>query len=361
MNQRKRVFSGIQPTGEAHLGNYLGVFQRWARMVDEYECFYCIVDLHAITREYEREDLLRRVFDLTVSLVASGIDPERCTLFAQSHVPEHSELQWLFNTVTPVGDLGRMTQFKEKSQGRESVNAGLLNYPVLQAADILLYRADFVPVGEDQRQHLELSRDVARRWNARFGDFFPEPETLVGTGARVRGLDGVAKMSKSKDNTVRMIAEPDELWARLRTAVTDPARVRKDDPGNPHVCNVFALHEFFTDPDAREDIEIRCQTADIGCVACKRMLADNVAGDLAPVRARAAELRANPERVLEILHAGAERARAEAARTMEVVRDRMGVGAATLDGGLGQLHFAEAGPETTPEAASGAEAGPANA
>ena len=262
--RRKRVFSGIQPTGHAHLGNYLGVFRRWAAMVDEYECFYCIVDLHAITREYEREDLLRRVFDLTVSLVASGIDPERCTLFAQSHVPFHSELQWMFNTVTPVGDLGRMTQFKEKSQGRESVNAGLLNYPVLQAADILLYRADFVPVGEDQRQHLELSREVARRWNARFGDFFPEPETLVGTGSRVRGLDGVAKMSKSKDNTVRMVAEPDELWGRLRTAVTDPARVRKDDPGNPRVCNVFALHEFFTDPAEREEIEILCQTAGIG-------------------------------------------------------------------------------------------------
>ena len=331
---RKRVFSGIQPTGHAHLGNYLGVFRRWAAMVDEYECYYCIVDLHAITREYEREDLLRRVFDLTVSLVASGIDPERCTLFAQSHVPYHSELQWLFNTVTPVGDLGRMTQFKEKSQGRESVNAGLLNYPVLQAADILLYRAHFVPVGEDQRQHLELSRGVARRWNGRFGDFFPEPETLVGTGARVRGLDGVAKMSKSKDNTVRMDAEPDELWARLRTAVTDPARVRKEDPGNPHVCNVFALHEFFTDPAKREEIEILCQTAGIGCVACKRQLTDNVAEDLAPVRERAAELRAHPERVIEILAAGAERARAEAARTMEVVRERMGVGPRTLDADL---------------------------
>ena len=334
---RKRVFSGIQPTGHAHLGNYLGVFRRWAAMVDEYECFYCIVDLHAITREYEREDLLRRVFDLTVSLVASGIDPERCTLFAQSHVPCHSELQWLFNTVTPVGDLGRMTQFKEKSQGRESVNAGLLNYPVLQAADILLYRADFVPVGEDQRQHLELSREVARRWNARFGDFFPEPETLVGTGSRVRGLDGVAKMSKSKDNTVRMIAEPNELWGRLRTAVTDPARVRKDDPGNPHVCNVFALHEFFTDPAEREEIEIRCQTAGIGCVACKRQLADNVAEELAPVRERAAELRAHPERVIEILAAGAERAAAEAERTMEVVRERMGIGPRTLDADLPHL------------------------
>ena len=347
MTARKRVFSGIQPTGEAHLGNYLGVFRRWARMVDEYECFYCIVDLHAITRAYEREDLLRRVLDLTVSLVASGIDPERCTLFVQSHVPQHSELSWLFNTVTPVGDLGRMTQYKEKSRerpdGGESVNAGLLNYPVLQAADILLYRANYVPVGEDQRQHLELSREIARRWNARFGEVFPEPETLVGTGSRVRGLDGVAKMSKSKENTIRMVAEPDELWARLRAAVTDPARARRDDPGNPHVCNVFALHEFFTEPAGREEIEILCQTAGIGCVACKRRLADNVAEDLAPVRERAAELRAHPERVLEILHAGAERARAEAARTMELVRDRMGVGRRTLDVDLPHLAVDGAG------------------
>ncbi len=326
MDTRKRVFSGIQPTGEAHLGNYLGAFRRWAQMIHDYECFYCIVDLHAITRDYEREVLLRRVFDLTVSLIASGIDPERCTLFVQSHVPYHTELTWLFNTVTPVGDLGRMTQFKEKSAGLESVNAGLLNYPVLQAADILLYRADYVPVGDDQRQHLELSREVARRWNARFGDYFPEPETLVGSGSRVRGLDGVSKMSKSRDNTIGLLAQPEELWGRVRTAVTDPARVRKNDPGNPHVCNVYALHEFFTDPADREDIEIRCQTAGIGCVDCKRILSDNIAEHLAPVRERAAELNTHPGRVLEILAAGAERARQEAERTMSVVCDRMGVG-----------------------------------
>lgn len=340
MDTRKRVFSGIQPTGEAHLGNYLGAFRRWARMTDEYDCFYCIVDLHAITREYEREGLLRRVFDMTVSLISSGIDPERCTLFVQSHVPYHTELAWLFNTVTPLGDLGRMTQFKEKSAGLESVNAGLLNYPVLQAADILLYRADYVPVGEDQRQHLELSREVARRWNVRFGAFFPEPETLVGAGSRVRGLDGVSKMSKSKDNTIGLLAEPDELWARVRTAVTDPARVRKNDPGNPHVCNVYALHEFFTDPADREDIEIRCQTAGIGCVDCKRILSDNIAEQLAPVRERAAELHAHPDRVIEILAVGAKRAREVAERTMEVVCDRMGVGRSALAAGLRSLAVA---------------------
>jgi len=337
MNERKRVFSGIQPSGEAHLGNYLGVFRPWVRMLDEYDCYYCIVDLHAITQDFDPADLPRKVFDLAVALLASGIDPERCTLFVQSHVPQHAELTWLFNTVTPIGDLQRMTQFKDKSTGRESVNAGLLNYPVLQAADILLYRADYVPVGDDQRQHLELAREIARRWNARFGEFFPEPETLTGTGSRVLGLDGVSKMSKSKDNTIRALADPEEIWARVRTAVTDPARIRRDDPGNPHVCNIYALHEFFTDPSVREDIEIRCQTATIGCVECKRMLADNIAEHLAPMRERAAELNARPEQVLEILVAGAEAATREAGRTLSVVCERMGLGPDRLAAGIREI------------------------
>ena len=337
MDQRKRVFSGIQPTGAAHIGNYLGAFRRWAQMVDEYECYYCIVDLHAITQDYKRDQLLRRVFDLTVSLIASGIDPEKCTLFVQSHVPQHTELTWLFNIAVGVGDLQRMTQFKEKSTGLESVNAGLLNYPVLQAADILLYRADFVPVGNDQRQHLELSRDIARKWNARFGEFFPEPETLTGSGSRVLGLDGVSKMSKSKGNTIPMLAEPDELWSLIRTAVTDPARVRMNDPGNPHVCNIFSVHEFFTDPAERADIEIRCQTATLGCVDCKRILSDNIADRLAPVREKVAELKAKPDHVLEILAAGAARAQEEAERTMAIVCERMGLGRETLTEGIGNL------------------------
>ncbi|MDX1393989.1 MAG: tryptophan--tRNA ligase [Gemmatimonadota bacterium] len=333
MSQRKRVFSGIQPTGEAHLGNYLGAFRRWAEMVEDYECFYCIVDLHAITRDYDPQDLERRVFDLAVSLIASGIDPERCTLFVQSHVPQHTELTWLFNTVTPLGDLSRMTQFKEKSAGLESVNAGLLNYPVLQAADILLYLAEYVPVGEDQRQHLELSREIARRWNARFGEYFPEPETLTGKGGRVLGLDGVAKMSKSMDNIIPLLTTPEDTWSRVRAAVTDPARVRKNDPGNPHVCNVFALHGFFTPEGEREEIEIRCQTATIGCVDCKRRLSDNLNESLAPIRARADELRTHPGRVREMLAAGAERASAVAERTIAHVLERMGLGRAALAGG----------------------------
>jgi tryptophanyl-tRNA synthetase len=324
--ERKRVFSGIQPSGEVHLGNYLGAIKNWVDLTDDYECIYCIVDLHAITIPYQVDELPERVFDVAVSLVASGLEPDRCTLFVQSHVPEHVELQWLFNTVTPLGDLGRMTQFKDKSERVESVSAGLLNYPVLQAADILLYLAEYVPVGEDQRQHLELTREIARRWNARFGELFPEPDALIiGPGRRVLGLDGVAKMSKSQDNVIPLLATPEELASVIRSAVTDPARKRRDDPGNPHVCNIFSLHGGFSSAAEREEIEARCQTAEIGCVDCKLKLATNIAETLAPIRERADELRAKPELIRDILAEGAERARAIAGPVMAEAYDRMGL------------------------------------
>ncbi len=324
-DDRQRVFSGIQPTGEAHLGNYLGAIRNWVDLVDEYECFYCIVDLHAITIPYEPAELPERVFDLAVSLLAAGLDPERCTLFVQSDVPEHTQLAWVFSSVTPVGDLQRMTQYKEKSEGKESVSAGILYYPVLQAADILLYRAGLVPVGEDQFQHLELSREIARRWNARYGDFFPEPQPLVGHSPRILGLDGASKMSKSLDNTIPLLAEPDDIARRLATAVTDPDRVRRDDPGNPHVCNIFALHGHFSPPAVREEVEARCQTATIGCVDCKRKLAKHMADALGPIRERARELREHPERVREILDAGARRCRGIAREVLGEVYERMGI------------------------------------
>lgn len=326
MSQRKpRILSGIQPSGSLHLGNYLGAVQNWVRLVDDYDCFYCVVDLHAVTQPYEPAEMPGRVFDLAVGLLASGLDPDRCTLFVQSAVPQHAELQWLLNVITPLGELERMTQFKDKSE-RQGQLAGLLNYPVLQAADILLYRADRVPVGVDQQQHLELTRELARRWNYRFGEYFPEPQPLFTKAKKILGLDGVAKMSKSMDNVIPLLAEPDEIRARVRTAVTDPARVRKDDPGNPHVCNVFALHGFMSPPTERDEIEILCQTAGIGCVACKGRLADNLADELGPIRERAAELRAHPERVREILDDGAATARRVAEETMTEVRARMGLG-----------------------------------
>jgi tryptophanyl-tRNA synthetase len=322
---KQRVFSGIQPTGEAHLGNYLGAIRNWVQLVDQYECLYCIVDLHAITLPYEPAELPGRVFDLAVSLLAAGLDPERCTLFVQSDIPEHAELAWVFNSVTPVGELQRMTQFKEKSGGRESVNAGVLDYPVLQAADILLYHGELVPVGEDQLQHLELSREIARRWNSRYGDYFPEPQPLVSHAPRILGLDGASKMSKSAGNTIPFLAEPEEIGRRLAAAVTDPDRVRRDDPGNPNVCNIYALHGHFSPAAVREEVEARCQTATIGCVDCKRRLADQMSSALEPMRERARELRADPDRVYEILDAGAERCRRMARETLEEVYERMGL------------------------------------
>jgi tryptophanyl-tRNA synthetase len=322
---KSRVFSGIQPSGELHIGNYLGAIRNWVALTEEYECIYCIVDLHAVTVPYEPAELPGRIRELAIGLLASGVDPERCTLFVQSAVPEHTELAWLLNTVTPLGELSRMTQFKDKSDRVDTVNAGLLNYPVLQAADILLYLADRVPVGEDQVQHLELTREIARRWNGRFGDYFPEPQALTGGGKRILGLDGVSKMSKSQNNTIPLLADEEELWSVLRMAVTDPARVRREDPGNPDVCNVFTLHGHFSSAEERAEIDVLCRTAGIGCVDCKRRLTANMAEHLAPIRDSAEDLRANPDRVTEILDEGARRARAIASVTVAEVRDRMGI------------------------------------
>lgn len=320
----KRVFSGVQPTGEAHLGNYLGAFKQWVELQDVAECIFCIVDYHAITVAYDPAELPKRTFDMAVSLLAAGLDPDKCTIFVQSAVPEHTELAWLLNTVTSLGELERMTQFKDKSAGMESVPAGLLNYPILQAADILLYRADAVPVGEDQLQHLELTREIARRWNRLFGDYFPEPQALVGKAGRIRGLDGESKMSKSRGNTVGMLESPESIAAKVRNAVTDPQRVKRTDPGRPEVCNVFTLHGFFTPAEDVARIAQGCRSAELGCVECKRMLAESIARTFEPMRERAAELAAHPERVHEILGDGAARCRRMAQETIREVRERMG-------------------------------------
>ena len=323
---KKRIFSGMQPSGEAHLGNYLGALRRWVGMQDEYDCVWCIVDDHAITSGGDPAKMPSSVFDLAVSFLAVGLDPERSTIFVQSDVHEHTELAWLFNAVTPVGDLERMTQYKDKAQHFESIPAGILNYPILQAADILLYKANAVPVGEDQRQHLELTREVARKFNARYGETFPITEPLIGEDVgRILGLDGDAKMSKSLGNTVGILADPDDVWDKVRTAVTDPQRVRRDDPGRPEVCNVFALHQFFTEENARKEIEAGCRSAELGCVDCKRVLSGNIATSFAPYRERAAHYREHPSEVRDVLDRGAAKARKIASETMQEVRRKMGL------------------------------------
>ena len=320
-----RVFSGIQPSGELHIGNYLGAVKTWVELQQQHDCFFCVVDLHAITQPYDPATLASRTLEMAIGLLACGLDPERCTLFVQSHVPAHSELNWLLNVVAPLGELERQTQFKEKSQRQESVPAGLLNYPTLQAADILLYHGALVPVGEDQVQHLELSREIARRWNARFGrDYFPEPQPLLTRSKRVMGLDGQAKMSKSLGNTIGLFDPPEVIWEKLRPAATDPARQKRTDPGNPDICNVFTIHQGFSPPEVLVDVAHKCRTAGWGCLDCKRVLADQMIAALNPIRERAAQLRARPDDVRAILAAGARKARTVAARTLAEVRDRMG-------------------------------------
>jgi tryptophanyl-tRNA synthetase len=323
-----RIFSGIQPSGELHIGNYLGAVKNWVQLQRTYESIFCIVDYHAITVAYEPEQLRKRRRDMALSLLASGIDPHTATLFVQSAVPEHTELAWIFNTVTPLGELERQTQFKDKSQRQESINAGLLNYPVLQAADILLYRADKVPVGEDQLQHLELSRVIARRWNAQFAvaePFFPEPQAELTPTRRIMGLDGQSKMSKSMGNTIGLLEPPAEIWNKLRPAVTDPKRIKRTDPGTPEVCNIYHLHKAFSAPAVVEHVAAQCSSAGWGCVDCKRVLHDAMEVELVPIRARATELAAAPTLVDDALADGAERAGRIAKETMREVRERMGL------------------------------------
>ena len=321
-----RIFSGIQPSGSLHIGNYLGAVKNWVDLQHKYESFFCIVDYHAITVPYEPADLRARTADMALSLLAAGLDPSKCTLFVQSRVPEHTELAWIFNTLTPLGELERQTQFKEKASREESVPAGLLNYPVLQAADILLYRAELVPVGEDQVQHLELSREISRKWNARFGaDFFAEPKPLLTPTRRVMGLDGQAKMSKSLGNTVDLLEDPASIWEKLRPAVTDPKRVRRTDPGTPEVCNIYHLHKAFSPPATVEHVAVQCRTAGWGCLDCKKVLHESMEKELAPIRARAREIAANPKKLADTLAVGADHARTIARQTMGEVKTKMGL------------------------------------
>ena len=325
-DQRKTVFSGIQPSGVVHIGNYLGALRNWATMLDQYDCIFCIVDLHAMTVTYDPREMPQRTRDALVVNMAAGLDPERCTLFVQSHVPEHTELAWILGTCASIGDLSRMTQFKEKSeQHRDNVNSGLFTYPVLMAADILLYKADVVPVGDDQTQHLEFAREVCRAFNRRYGETFPEPLPHYSRVTRLMGLDGKAKMSKSLDNYIGLLAEPEEIGELLRTAATDPARVKRSDAGTPEICNIHTMHMGFSPPEDLAWCEEGCRTAGIGCIECKRRLADNMIRELEPVRERYRHYESDPDYVDEVMRSGADRCRTRAAATMDEVRRAVGI------------------------------------
>lgn len=326
---KKRFFSGIQPTGEIHIGNYLGAIQRWVELANnpEYEGILSIVDYHAMTMPYDPVELTAKIKEASTMIMACGIRPENAILFVQSHVPEHTELAWIFQCNCTIGELGRMTQFKDKSQDKgESVCAGLFTYPVLQAADILLYKAPYVPVGEDQLQHLELSRDIARRFNQKFGDTFPEPQALISEARRILGTDGERKMSKSLGNTLSLADTPEELWKKLSVAKTDIRRKRKDDPGIPLDCNVYmSYHRYFTSKEELAQIDTQCRSAGMGCMACKKILAKNMEKVLGPIRERYFELKKDPAQVEAFLASSAAKCRAIAGETMEEVRKRIGI------------------------------------
>jgi tryptophanyl-tRNA synthetase len=321
---RPRTFSGIQPSGILHLGNDLGAIRNYVALAEQYEAIYCIVDYHALTSTHEADALRQRTREMAASLLALGLDPERCTLFVQSHRPEHTELMWLLATVTPVSWLERTPTYKEKVQLQpDDVNHGLLTYPVLLAADIVIYKASLVPVGRDQAAHLELSREIVRAFNRRYGDTFPEPQAVYTEAPVVLGTDGVKKMSKSVGNTIEILAEPDLVRRQVMSMVTDTQRIKRTDPGRPEVCNVCQLQRFFGDD--YEDLWEGERTARTGCVDMKKVLAERIVRHYAPARERYADLMAHPARVDGILEAGADRLAPVAAATMAEVKEKMGL------------------------------------
>ncbi len=321
---RHRIFSGIQPSGAPHIGNDLGAIRNYVRLQAEYEAIYCIVDYHALTSVHDPDRLRRQTREMASALLALGLDPDRCTLFVQSHRPEVTELAWLLATVTPVSWLERTPTYKEKKQNQpEDINHGLLTYPVLQAADIVIYKASLVPVGRDQAAHLELSREIVRAFNARYGDTFPEPQAVFTEAPIVLGTDGVKKMSKSLGNAIDIFAEPEVIRKQVMSMVTDTRRILRTDPGRPEVCNVCQLHRFFGAD--YEQIWEGERTARTGCVDTKRLLAERIIEHYAPARERYRELMAQPREVDRVLAQGAERIRPIAEATMTEVREKMGL------------------------------------
>jgi len=325
-HNRLRIFSGIQPTGTLHIGNYFGAVHNWVTLQHDYHCIYSIVDYHAMTAPFEPDKLQRRCHDLALDLLACGIDPERSILFIQSAVPEHAELSWILSTVTSFGDLSRMTQFKEKSQGKEFINAGLFTYPILQTADILLYRAQLVPVGEDQLQHLELSRRIARRFNSRFGNFFPEIEPLVSKGARIMSLaDPLRKMSKSdgEDHYIGLMENKESIHKKIRVAVTD-TRPNPEQGMSEGVTNLFQILELTGSNDLYQQLQAEFSAGTLRYSDLKEAVFQALTEILAPIQARRVAIAAE-EQIEEILTAGAERARAIAKENIQTIRQMVGL------------------------------------
>ncbi len=325
----KRIFSGMRPTGKLHLGHLAGALTNWVRLQDEYECFFCIVDWHGLMSEYADSKMIKEnCVEVLLDWLAVGIDPKRSVVFMQSHVPEHAELHLALSMITPLGWLERNPTYKEQILNMQNKDLGtyaFLGYPVLMAADILLYKAEVVPVGEDQSAHLEITREIARRFNSFFGEVFPEPQMLLTPTPRVPGTDG-RKMSKSYGNAINISDPFDLIWEKLRTMVTDPARYRRTDPGDPDKCPVWDLHKIFTqDLDKRKELDRGCRTAGIGCIDCKRVLFENIKSALSPIQDKRRYYEAHREEFLDILYDGAKRAKSVAKNVMEEVKVSVGL------------------------------------
>jgi tryptophanyl-tRNA synthetase len=336
-SRKKVVLSGLRPTGRIHLGNYFGAIKNWVELQDSYDCHYFIADWHALTTDYaDTSGIAASTLDAAADWLAAGLDPERSVLFVQSLVPEHAELHLLLSMLTPLGWLERVPTYKDQIKqldNKDLATYGFLGYPVLQTADIIMYRASFVPVGEDQVAHLEISREIARRFNSFYGEVFPEPQPLLTPSAKVPGLDG-RKMSKSYGNAIELTESPDSIRKKCMQMFTDPQRLRRSDPGRPEVCNLFRFHELVSSPEIRERVDRECRSATIGCVDDKKLLAEILVEYLAPFRARREELVRDPDTLMDILVEGSRRARLRAMETMDLVRsalklDYLGLGRKT--------------------------------
>jgi tryptophanyl-tRNA synthetase len=323
---QQHVLSGLRPTGRVHLGNYFGAIRNWVELQDRYPSYCFIADWHALTSDYADTSRIRSAtFEATADLLSAGLDPQKCVIFLQSEVKEHAELHLLLSMVTPLPWLERVPTFKDQQAQLEDKDLntyGFLGYPLLQTADIIVYRAGFVPVGEDQASHLELSREIVRRFNNFYGPVFPEPQPLFTATAKVPGLDG-RKMSKSYGNTIPLTASADEIRALVMTMFTDPNRVRRTDAGNPDICNLFQFHKIFSDDATIARVDHECRTAQIGCVQDKKLLADIMIDRLQPIRARREQIDRDPSIVWDVLRDGSAKARARAAETLALVRDAM--------------------------------------
>ncbi len=324
--ERKIVLSGMRATGRMHLGNYFGAVRNWVELQEQYDCYYFVADWHALTTDYgDPSEIVANSLEVAADGIAAGLDPERSVLFLQSAVPAHAELHLLFSMFTPLGWLERVPTYKDQIKqltNKELATYGFLGYPVLQAADILIYRGEGVPVGEDQASHLELSREIARRFNSYYGDTFPEPKALFTPAAKVPGLDG-RKMSKSYGNTIDIADSPDTIRAKCKSMFTDPQRIRRDDPGHPETCNLFQFHRLLSPPEIQERVARECRLAQIGCVDDKALIADQIIAFLEPMRKKREELMRDRGDLLAILREGSRRASERAEETMEAVRDAM--------------------------------------